>query len=213
DEWLGHPLALSLSRLDLVDIEAVHAFGDLVERILDGEVAGSQPVHLGLRQIPQVRFASFASEEDVLLAPENDRLGLSLPQERLPFGIQLDVGAVVVKQVELHPLGIWTLHEAPVGFPVVRADKLRVLGSEQVDAFDGVALQKGGQRSLCLSAAILPQGTSESIPGGSKAYFICVRVLNDQPVERLRVAHHNPEADRTTVVLNEEPVMIEAPVL
>jgi hypothetical protein len=74
----------------MVDIETVHAIGDLVQRILDGEVAGCWPLHLGLRQIRQVRFASFASEEDVLLAPKDDRLRLPLSQECLPFRVQLD---------------------------------------------------------------------------------------------------------------------------
>ena len=79
--------------------------------------------------------------------------------------------------------------------------------------FDGVVLQKGRQRPLRLRAAVLPQGASESVPGAGEADLIGVRVLNDQPVERFRVAHHNPEADRAAVVLNEEPVVIEAPVL
>jgi hypothetical protein len=39
-EMNGSVMLSAFSRLNFVDIEAMYAFGDLVERVLDGEVAG-----------------------------------------------------------------------------------------------------------------------------------------------------------------------------
>jgi hypothetical protein len=52
-------------------------------------------MHLGLGHILQVRVTAFAGEEEVVLAPEDDRLGLTATQKLLPLRIERDVGAVV----------------------------------------------------------------------------------------------------------------------
>src|SRR4030081_439341 len=72
-------------------IERRHFGRDLVERVFDGEVTGVQSVHLSLRQGLEVGLAAFRREENVVLAPEDDRLRLALLQEGLPFRVELDV--------------------------------------------------------------------------------------------------------------------------
>ena len=96
---IGSPHAHSAD--DLLGVEALDVRDDLVERVLDGEMAAVEHVQFGLGQVAQVGAAALWGEEDVVLAPEDQRLGLALAQEGLPLGIQIDVRAVVVEEVEL----------------------------------------------------------------------------------------------------------------
>ena len=73
-------------------IEGNHLLRDKGQRVLDGEVAGIQPMHLCMGKILEIGLAAFRREEDVALTPEDNGLRLMLPQERLPFGIKLNVG-------------------------------------------------------------------------------------------------------------------------
>jgi hypothetical protein len=71
--------------------------GDLVERVLGGEVAAVEHVQLGVREIAQGRMPSFRGEEEVVRAPQDQGLRLPLaagtpvhvprlPNERLRDG-------------------------------------------------------------------------------------------------------------------------------
>ena len=51
-------------------VKAMHVLGDVIEAILDGEVSGIKPVHLGCWQICQVSSSSLPNEEDRRLAPK-----------------------------------------------------------------------------------------------------------------------------------------------
>src|SRR5215471_13611412 len=81
-------------------IEGNHLLHDKGQTVLHGEVAGLQAVHLRLGKILEIGLAAFRCEEDVALAPEDNGLRLMLPQERLPFGIKLNVGPVVVEEIK-----------------------------------------------------------------------------------------------------------------
>ena len=52
-------------------------FCNVVQAILDCKVAGFQAMHLCLGQIFEVSFSAFAGEKNVVLPPEDDRVGLS----------------------------------------------------------------------------------------------------------------------------------------
>ena len=80
--WLCALHLMSLPGCDFFAVEAVHPFGNLIERILYSEVAGGQVVHLGFGQILQVRLAAFRGKEDILLAPENDCFGLPFARRK-----------------------------------------------------------------------------------------------------------------------------------
>ena len=97
--------------------------GDLFERVLDREVAAVEYVQLGVGQVAQVGPPALGGEEEVVFAPQDQRLRLTLPQERLPLRIQLGVRAVVVQQVELVPARAGTFEEVDVDVPVVGADQ------------------------------------------------------------------------------------------
>jgi hypothetical protein len=58
-------LVVAISAYQLV-VKAMHVLGDVIEAILDGEVSGLKPVHLGFWQICQVSFSSLSSEEDIV---------------------------------------------------------------------------------------------------------------------------------------------------
>src|ERR1700704_1516296 len=139
-----------------VAVERLHLARDDVERVLDREVAGVEPMHLGVGQDFQEGLAALLREEDVRLAPEDDRLRLPLLQECLPLRIERDVGAVVVEEVELNLLGVRAFQEVVVHVPVVGADLRRVRMAVQIDRLYGVWLEEGSDRLLVLGAAALP---------------------------------------------------------
>jgi hypothetical protein len=58
------------------------------------------------------------------LAPEDNRLGLPLLEERLPFWVQGHIGSVVVEKIllDLPSIGLLYCGEE-IGIPVVRADQ------------------------------------------------------------------------------------------
>jgi hypothetical protein len=89
-------------------IERNHLLHDKGHRVLHGEVAGIQPMNLCMGKILEIGLAAFRREEDVALTPEDNGLRLMRPQERLPFGIKLNVGPVVVEVIKLDALGVWT---------------------------------------------------------------------------------------------------------
>ena len=62
-------------------------------------------MNLGMGKILEIGLAAFRREEDIALAPEDNGLRLMLPQERLPLGIKLNVGPVVVEEIKLDALG------------------------------------------------------------------------------------------------------------
>ena len=73
---------------DALLVESLHVFRDVIEIVLDGEMAGTQPVHLSIGQILEIRFTTLTCEENVVLAPEKDRVRFLFPKERLPLGIK-----------------------------------------------------------------------------------------------------------------------------
>jgi hypothetical protein len=148
-----------------------------------------------------------------VLAPQDQRLGPALAQERLPLRVQLDVSPVVVEEVELHPAGAGTLEEVEVHVPVVRADPCRVAVPVQVDLLDTLELEERQERRLRLGAAIDPERVADPVPGGGEALLVGVRVLDHLPLEPVRVPTDDTVADRSAVVLHVEAERMEARVL
>jgi hypothetical protein len=81
-----------------------------------------QPGYLGVWRSLEEGLAAGWHKEYVLLALEDDRVWLVVLQERLTLRIELHLGVIVVKEVELHPLGVWQLEEVVVHVPAVRTD-------------------------------------------------------------------------------------------
>src|SRR6516225_6773770 len=84
-------------------IKGNHLLRDKGQTVFDRKVARVQPMHLRMGEILEIRLTAFACEEDVVLSPENNRLGLLLSEERLPMRVELYVCPVVVEEVELDP--------------------------------------------------------------------------------------------------------------
>jgi hypothetical protein len=78
---------------------------DFIAAIFHGEVPRVQPMHLGFRKILQRFLAAFAGEENIVPLPEDDGFRLTLAQERLPLRVERDVGAVIIKEIQLDLLG------------------------------------------------------------------------------------------------------------
>jgi hypothetical protein len=59
-------------------VEGLHFLGDIGQGILDREMTGVQPMDFCMGEILEIRLAALAREEDVVLSPENNGLGLLL---------------------------------------------------------------------------------------------------------------------------------------
>src|SRR5262249_54916335 len=93
--------AASVDRRHPVRIEQLDVLGDIVELLLDGEVARVEAMQFGGRNVSEIRLAAGRSEEHVALSPKDQRFRFSLSEERLPLRVQRDVRAIVVKEVEV----------------------------------------------------------------------------------------------------------------
>src|SRR6266481_3998338 len=69
---------------------------------IKSEVSCIENVNLSVRYIPAIGFRLREFEREVIFAPNHQQARLLLAHPCLPFGICLDVGAVVVKQVALN---------------------------------------------------------------------------------------------------------------
>ena len=57
-------------------IEAHDVRGDMLQTVLDRKMSGVETVHLGRRQVFEISLSALACEEDVILSPKDQRLGL-----------------------------------------------------------------------------------------------------------------------------------------
>src|SRR5215469_8928572 len=103
-------------------VEAMYIRRDLVETIFYSEMTRREPMHFRLRKVFQVRLTALPGEEDVVLSPEDQRLGLLRTEKILPLGVELNIRAVVVEKVHLQAARIGSLHEPKIHVPVVGAD-------------------------------------------------------------------------------------------
>src|ERR1700761_8529477 len=95
-------------------------------------------------------------EEDVALTPKDNRLGLVIFEECLPLRVKLDVGPIIIEEVELYLLCVRTFEKMVVHVPVIGADQLRFGMSGCVNGVDGRRLEETGDRFLGLRGASLP---------------------------------------------------------
>src|SRR5262252_971582 len=113
---------LRLTRGNFLVIKAMDVCNNLVETIFHREMTGIQPVHFSVRKVFQVRLTALPGEEDIVLSPENQGLGLLLAEKILPLRVERNIRAVIVKKVHLHAARIGSLHEPKIHVPVVGAD-------------------------------------------------------------------------------------------
>src|SRR5690349_1285128 len=161
---------------DVCSVELAKMLGDVAEMVLDGKMASVEAVHLRVREILQVGVTTFLREEDVALPPEDDRLRLTLPQERLPRRIERNVRAIVIEQIEIQAHGVWPLHECDIRLPAVRADQFRTLRAVQIDRLDRISGQESKQWLLGCVGSLLPQRVAETVPCGSESDLIRIGV-------------------------------------
>src|SRR5215469_10076741 len=197
-------------RLHFLFIEALDVCGNLFKTVLHRKMAGVETVHLRLRQISQVSFSSFASEEYVILSPKDECLWLAITQELLPLRIQRDVRSVIIEKVHLDAAGIGPLHEAEVHVPVVGTDQIRMLVAVEVYRLYRVQLKQARHTLLGLWSAVFPECVAQPRPCFRKAFLVRIGVLNDEPLQRTRIACNDPEAYRSTVILDKKSVTIES---
>src|SRR6266481_5381773 len=75
--------------------------GDFIGGGVEREVAAIDNVDFGLRHIAAIGFGFRGVERGLILTPDHQQSRLLLSHPSLPFGVTLDVGAVVVEKVAL----------------------------------------------------------------------------------------------------------------
>ena len=92
--------------------------------------------------------------------------------------------------------------EEQVGVPVVGADLAQVRVTGRVDGLHGLGLQERLERGLGLGAAVDPECVADAVPGLGEAFLVGVGVLDDLPLQPVRVPGDEAVADRSAVVLH-----------
>src|SRR5215469_15521910 len=105
-------------------------------------MAGVQQVQIDIGQIPQIGGRSFYRKEDVAFTPDDERGWLLRAEKFLPLWIERDIGAVVVKEIELDQVGVGPCQEVQVHVPGVGTDLSRIAVSMQVNALHAIRLQE-----------------------------------------------------------------------
>src|SRR5215471_17477596 len=167
-------------------------------------------MHFCAWQIAEVGFSPLAREENVVLPPKDYRFGLSVTQKLLPLRVELDIRSVIIEKVHLNAARIGSLHEAEVHVPVVGTDKVRVLVAMEIYSLDRVKLKQAGHTLFALWSAFFPEYVAQPCPCFREADFVGVGVLNDEPLQHIRIACHDSEAYRASVILHEETITIES---
>ena len=190
------------ARRDAVVVEPHDVVGDLLEVVLDREVAGVETDELGVGEVAEVRLAAFGREEDVALPPEDEGVRLAPAERRLPRRVQSSVRSVVVEQVELHAVRVRASQEVEIGGPVVGADPAQIPMAGRVDGLHGVGLKEGHERRFRFRRPVDPKRVPDAVPSRGEAFLVRVGVLDDLPLQPLGVVGDDPVADRPAVVLH-----------
>ena len=63
-----------------------------------------------------------------------------------------------------------------------------MLRAVQIDRLDRFGREKTVERLLGLGRPVLPQRAAQPIPCGGEAYLVRIGVLDDEPLQRVRIA-------------------------
>src|SRR5271163_3874538 len=80
----------------------------------------------------------------------------------------------------------------------------------QIDRLYGIEFQQPGDRGLILRSAVVPKRIAQVSPSSRESDLVSIRVLDDEPLQRLRLFSHNPETNRTAVVLHVQAESVKA---
>src|SRR5713226_9080831 len=79
----------------------------------------------------------------------------------------------------------------------------------QVHRLDSVQLQQARDTCFCLRSPVQPKCAPQARPGRCEANLVGIRVLDDEPIQSLRMAIHNTEPDGPAVILNKQTIVIK----
>ena len=99
--------------------KVAHQAGDLIRLLVEREVPGIEDVDFRLGQITLICGGLGNHEGRVVLAPNDQRGRLMLPQPSIPNRIAGDAGAVIVEQVDLDVVLARTAQEGKLISPAV----------------------------------------------------------------------------------------------
>ena len=71
---------------------------DHLSIFLKRKVTGIQQMHLAMRQILLERLCATWAKDRIILAPDGQQRRLVLPEIRMPLGIALRIGPIVLEQ-------------------------------------------------------------------------------------------------------------------
>ena len=166
--------------------EVEHETSDLIDLLIECEVAGVNQMNLGIRQVPLVSFRARGDEGGIITAPDNQRRWLVFAQPRLPGGVGGDVGAIIVEQICLDfPLSGPGQESVFVGPGVgVVALGIRAVGDMPLPG----AFERGESVDLFRMRVPIRPILSDPGPLDAKSLLVGVRVLDNERADPLGVS-------------------------
>src|SRR5438105_2553845 len=131
------------------------------------------------------------------------------PQVLLKAGVELDIGTVGAKQIELDLVLAGAIQEMLVEGEALGRDGLWCGDAVGVLPTRGISLEEGSQGSAIVRRWHLPVAL-DGIPALAEALQVGVAVLGDQRGHALGVRQGQAEADRCAVVKDVQSVAIQA---
>src|SRR5215470_17039496 len=148
---------------------------------LEREMTRVQEMHLGVRQVATVRDGTFRWEDEVVLAPHDQRRRLILPEEGLELRVHGHIRPVVVEQVHLD-----------LSIP-------RAIKTDLVQEVKGCSVLRPWIGPVFL----------EGVPELAKALVVGVAVLYDERLYLIGTAQREPVSNRRAVVHHVERKSVE----
>lgn len=112
--------------------EALDLARHLGSVFVQDEMPAVEPDKLCVGQVALERFSACRDEEGVLVAPDDQRLGMMLTESGVPAVVQRDIVAIIVQQIELISIRARPVEQRLVMRPVVWTDGAFVPGANDI---------------------------------------------------------------------------------
>lgn len=149
-------------------------------------MTGIENMDFGLRHIPPVRFRLGKLEREIMLTPDHQQPRLLLTHPRLPSGVGLDVGSIVVEEVTLNVCLRGLIEKSKFIGP-----EIRVVSFDVGIVSDMPRPRRREREEICtkrafVRGAIGPEGPPR-LPIRPQAFVVCDSVLDDERFDSLRM--------------------------
>src|SRR5882762_892186 len=196
------------ARSSLPPHELTHKRRNLICFGIKREVSSVDNVNLSVRYVPAIGFRLRNVERRVILTPNHQQPRLPFAHPCLPFGVGVDVRAVVVEEVTLN---IYLARLAKKGKfigPKIRVIALDVRVAPYVARPRGRERQEVCAKRTLVGGAIGPKGPA-CLPNRSETFLVRHSVLDNERLDSLRMNQDHAKTHGAAVILHVKRVARE----